>query len=336
VLYRKRFWVLEANAVISRKTWSEQMNRQTGSALSVDFDQARQFDPPIGVAVDVRPGIRRLVAPNPSPFTFRGTNTYIVGTGRVAIIDPGPDDHMHAEAIDRAVAGQTVVAVIATHTHRDHSPLARAVAARYDAPTYGFGPHSHVRPALPDEQERLGRSNDVLFNPDVVVEDGDRIEGDDWALTVVHTPGHTTNHICLAHEGTGALFSGDHVMGWSTTVVAPPDGSITDFVASLDKLASRDDRFYLPGHGDELANPAAFVRRLAAHRRQRGEAILDTLKAGERTIPNIVDRIYGRIDPRLSGAAGLTVLSYLEDFVGRGHVTAEGGPGMAGIFQLSS
>jgi glyoxylase-like metal-dependent hydrolase (beta-lactamase superfamily II) len=301
--------------------------------MSDDLPFERHFDPPIGVPETVAPGVRRLVAPNASPFTFRGTNTYIVGNGSVAVIDPGPDNPEHLAAIERAIEGETVAAVVVTHTHRDHSPLASMLAERHGAPTYGFGPHKPARPPHPGEDLRLDASNDTDFVPDVALADRDRIEGDGWSLVAVHTPGHTSNHICLELEGTGTLFCGDHVMAWSTTVVAPPDGSMADFMASLDKLAERHDTLYLPGHGGALREPARFVRLLALHRRQRETSILKRLKGGVRTIPDIVAQIYKGIDPALAGAAGLSVLAHIEDLIDRGLVVADGEPGLSAEYR---
>jgi len=301
--------------------------------MSDDLPFDRHFDPTPGVAEDTAPGVRRVLAPNPSPFTFRGTNTYVVGRGEVAVIDPGPDSPEHLAALERVLEGETVKAVVVTHTHRDHSPLAAEISRRYEAPTYGFGPHRPARPPHPGEDERLDASNDVDFVPDVALGEGDTVEAGDWSLTALHTPGHTSNHISLALEGTGTLFCGDHVMAWSTTIVAPPDGDMADFMASLDKLAERDDTLYLPGHGGVLREPQRFVRLLALHRRQRETSILKRLEAGDRSIPEIVARIYKGLDPKLRGAAGLSVLAHLEDLAGRGAVVVEEAPGLAGIYR---
>ena len=271
--------------------------------------------------------------PTYNTFTGRGTTTCIVGTGSVAIIDPGPDSEAHRAAIEKAVEGQTVTAVVVTHTHRDHSPLAPAIARAHGAKTYGFGPHRPARPPYPDEDLRLDASNDTDFAPDVALADGGRVEGDGWTLIAVHTPGHTSNHICLELEGTGTLFCGDHVMAWSTTIVAPPDGNMADFMASLEKLATRGDMLYLPGHGGALREPSRFVRLLALHRRQREASILKRLQAGEHTVPEIVSKIYKGLDPNLTTAAGLSVLAHIEDLMDRGLVVANGEPGFATEFR---
>ncbi len=303
--------------------------------MSDELPFEKDFDPPAGMPEEVVPGVRRVLAPNPSPFTFRGTNTYIVGRGDVAIIDPGPDDAAHKAALERAIEGETVSAVVVTHTHRDHSPLATAIARAHGAKTYGFGPHRPARPPHPGEDQRLDASNDTDFVPDAALPDGARVEGDGWALTAVHTPGHTSNHICLELDGTGTLFAGDHVMAWSTTIVAPPDGSMADFMASLEKLAERDDRLYLPGHGGALREPQRFVRLLALHRRQRETAILKRLQDGVHTIPAIVEQIYKGLDPRLFTAAGLSVLAHIEDLVERGAVACDGEPGLTATYRVA-
>lgn len=301
--------------------------------MSDDIPFNRNFDPRPGTVEDVAPGIRRILAPNPSPFTFRGTNTYLVGRGEVAVIDPGPDSPDHLAAIERALEGERVSAVIVTHTHRDHSPLARPLAAAHDAPTCGFGPHQPAREPLAGEDERLDASNDTEFRPDIVLADDGAIEGEGWRLTAVHTPGHTSNHISLALDGSGMLFCGDHVMGWSTTIVAPPDGRMADFMASLDRLAERDETLYLPGHGAPVPEPGRFVRLLALHRRQREAAILKRLAEGDRAIPDIVSAIYKGLDPRLTGAAGLSVLAHIEDLMERGAVVAAEGIGLGGLYR---
>lgn len=301
--------------------------------MSDDIPFNRDFDPEPGRVEAVTPGVRRILAPNPSPFTFRGTNTYIVGTGSVAVIDPGPDRPEHLAAIERALEGERVSAVIVTHTHRDHSPLARPLAAAHGAPTCGFGPHRPAREPHPGEDQRLDASNDTEFVPDVALADGDRVAGEGWALEAVHTPGHTSNHISLALEGTGILFCGDHVMGWSTTIVAPPDGHMADFMASLDRLVEREEDIYLPGHGAPVREPGRFVRLLALHRRQREAAILRRLAEGDRRIPEIVAHIYKGLDPRLVDAAGLSVLAHIEDLIGRGAVARAEGLGVAGSYR---
>ena len=287
----------------------------------MEFDT--RFDPAYGVALAVAPDVSRLTVNNPGPFTFHGTNTYLVGRDTLAIIDPGPIDEPHFEALMRAVAGRRVSHVVVSHTHRDHSPLAARLKDATGAILVGEGPHRAARPLRAGEANPLDASADVDFRPDLVVNDGDVIEGDGWSLEVVLTPGHTANHAAFGLAGSGALFSADHVMAWSTSIVAPPDGAMSDYMASLDKLLGRKDHLYLPGHGGPVTSPAAFVRGLKAHRKMRERAILERLRAGDRTIAEMVRAIYRDTDPRLHGAAGLSVLAHLEDLAGRGVVRAE-------------
>ena len=217
------------------------------------------------------PGIRRIVARNPSPFTFRGTGTYVVGDGEVAVIDPGPDLDEHVAALLAGLSGEQVTHILITHTHRDHSPAAAALKAATGAPTYGFGPHAGGKRGDPAVEE----GGDWDFTPDVTVHDGDAIAGAGWRFEAVHTPGHTSNHLCFALPDQGILFSGDHVMGWSTSVIAPPDGDMSAYMASLDKLLGRRDAVYWPTHGPAITEPQAHVRAFVAHRREREAGILD-------------------------------------------------------------
>ena len=270
-------------------------------------------EPPTGRIEQVRPGVRRLLAPNPSPFTYTGTQTYIVGEGRVAVIDPGPDLPDHVEALLAALEGEAVAAILCTHTHRDHSPAGRPLAAATGAAIVGCAPL-----AIEDEGPRADAAFDPDYVPDRVLGDGERVEGEGWALEAVATPGHTSNHLCLALAGEGVLFTGDHVMGWSTTVVAPPDGDMAAYMASLDRLLGRGDRVYYPAHGPAIADPHGHVRRLIGHRRMRERQILAQLEAGEGRISAMVTAIYEGLDPRLEGAAGRSVLAHLLDLEARG------------------
>jgi len=287
----------------------------------MEFDT--RFEPAYGTAIQVAPQVRRVTVNNPSPFTFHGTNTYLVGDHSLAVIDPGPVDDAHFEALMRAIAGRPVSHIVVSHTHRDHSPLAGRLQEATGAITVGEGPHRAARPLRSGESNPLDASADMEFVPDLAVGDGDILKGDGWALETVLTPGHTANHAAFALMDSGALFSADHVMAWSTSIVAPPDGAMSDYMASLDKLLGRQDQIYLPGHGGPVTSPAAFVRGLKAHRKMRERAILERLRAGDRTIPDMVRAIYRDTDPRLHGAAGLSVLAHLEDLVARGHVRAE-------------
>ena len=290
--------------------------------MAIEFDT--RFEPAHGQAVEVAPGVRRVTAGNPGPFTFHGTNSYIVGSDTLAVVDPGPEDEAHLQALLAAIGGRPVSHVFVSHTHRDHSPLARILAGETGARVFAEGPHRPARPLRIGETNPLDASADTEFSPDHALADDEIVQGDGWAIRTVLTPGHAANHAAFALEGPGILFSADHVMAWSTSIVAPPDGAMSDYMASLDKLVARDDRLYLPGHGGPVAKPSAFVRALRTHRRMRESAIVERLKAGDRTIPEIVRAIYAGTDPRLHGAAGLSVLAHLEDLVARGDVTADG------------
>lgn len=290
--------------------------------MAIEFDT--RFEPAHGQAVEVAPGVRRLTAGNPGPFTFHGTNSYIVGSDTLAVIDPGPEDEAHLQALLAAIGGRPVSHVFVSHTHRDHSPLARILARETGARVFAEGPHRPARALRIGETNPLDASADTEFSPDHALADDEIVQGDGWAIRAVLTPGHAANHAAFALEGTGILFSADHVMAWSTSIVAPPDGAMSDYMASLDKLGARGDRIYLPGHGGPVARPSAFVRALRTHRRMRESAIVERLKAGDRTIPDIVRAIYAGTDPRLHGAAGLSVLAHLEDLVARGDVAADG------------
>ena len=273
-----------------------------------------------GMEVDqVHPRVRRLLAPNPSPFTYTGTQTYIVGAGTVAVIDPGPDLPDHVEAILAATRGEEIAAILCTHTHRDHSPASRPLAAASGAPIVGCAPL-----AIEDDGPRADAAFDFDYAPGRVLADGEALDGPDWALRAVATPGHTSNHLCFALDGTGQLFTGDHVMGWSTTVVSPPDGDMALYMASLELLLGRDDRAYHPAHGPAVEAPHAYVRSLIAHRRKRERQILAQLEAGEGRIPAMVEAMYREIDPRLHPAAGRSVLAHLVDLERRGLARTEG------------
>ena len=263
--------------------------------------------------------VRRILAPNPSPFTFTGTQTYVVGVGEVAVIDPGPHDEAHVAALLAAVEGERVTAILCTHTHRDHSPASRPLAAATGAPIVGCAPL-----ALEDGGPRADAAFDFDYSPDRVLADGEALEGEGWRLEAVATPGHTSNHLCFALSGTGLLFTGDHVMGWSTTVVSPPDGDMTDYMASLERLRRRDDSVYLPAHGPPVGDPKDHLARLVEHRRMRERQILSHLEAGEGRIPAMVADMYRDVDARLHPAAERSVLAHLVDLKRRGLVRSEG------------
>jgi glyoxylase-like metal-dependent hydrolase (beta-lactamase superfamily II) len=302
--------------------------------MTLAFDA--RFAPAHGEAVSVAPNVVRVTANNPSPFTFHGTNSYVVGQDTLAFIDPGPDDTAHLDALLKAIAGHPVSHIFVSHTHRDHSPLAARLKAETGAPVLAEGPHRPARPLRIGEINPLDASADTDFAPDMALPDDTVIDGDGWRIRTVLTPGHAANHAAFALEGTGILFSADHVMAWATTIVAPPDGAMADYMQSLDKLTERGDRLLLPGHGGPVTKPATFMRGLKAHRKMRERAILERLKAGDRTIKTIVEAIYRETDPRLHGAAGLSVLAHLEDLVTRGLVSAEDDVSLDGIFRAAS
>lgn len=267
----------------------------------------------------LEPGIARLLAPNPSAFTFTGTQTYLVGESEVAVIDPGPDLSDHIEALVSAIAGRPVAAIMCTHTHRDHSPAAAPLARATGAPIVGCAPL-----ALEDVGPRADAAFDGDYAPDRVLADGEGVEVDGRRLTAVATPGHTSNHLCFADEGSGALFTGDHVMAWSTTVVVPPDGDMADYMASLGKLKDRDDRIYYPAHGPAAEKPSQLIRGMLGHRMQRERQILRILAKRPSAIPDIVAEAYPSLDPRLVLAAGGSVLAHLLDLERRGLVGTNG------------
>jgi glyoxylase-like metal-dependent hydrolase (beta-lactamase superfamily II) len=268
--------------------------------------QAATVDAPYAKTEELEAGIARVLAHNPSAFTYYGTQSYLIGTDQVAVIDPGPDLPEHIDALEQAIGGRPVAAIMCTHTHRDHSPAARPLAERISAPVIGCAPL-----ALETVGPRADASFDGDYSPDGVLEDGETLDVDGESVTVVATPGHTSNHLCFAYRG--ALFSGDHVMGWSTTVVVPPDGDMAAYMASLDKLRRRDDRAYYPAHGPAVANPQQYVRHLVGHRMQREKQILGLVGEKPRAIPDIVANAYPGLDPRLVPAAGGSVLAHLID-----------------------
>ena len=275
------------------------------------------MDAPYAKVEQLEPGIARVLAHNPSAFTYYGTQTYLVGAREVAVVDPGPDLPEHLDALEQAIGGRAVAAIMCTHTHRDHSPASRPLAERTGAPIVGCAPLT-----LETVGPRADASFDGDYAPDRVLEDGGDVEVDGKRITAVGTPGHTSNHLCFAYEG--ALLSGDHVMGWSTTVVVPPDGEMAAYMASLDKLRQRDDRVYYPAHGPAVTNPKQYVRHLMGHRMQREKQILRLVGEAARPIPDIVANAYPGLDPRLTAAAGGSVLAHLLDLERRGLVEQQG------------
>src|SRR5262247_2852803 len=304
--------------------------------MSNDIPFDKRLDLVPGRVEEVVPGVRRVLANNPSPFTFKGTVSYIVGRGRVAIIDPGPLDEAHIAALLAAVRGETVTHIFVTHTHRDHSPAVPRIKAATGAVVLAEGPHRPARPLHVGEAPRLDASNDTDFRPDRALHDGEVIAGPGWTIEAVATPGHTANHMAFALKEADLLFSGDHVMAWSTPVVAPPDGAMSDYMASLHKLARRSEPIYLPGHGGIVREAPAFVQHYIRHRQGREASILHRLAKGEADIPTIVRAIYIGLDARLIKAAGLSVLAHLEDLVTRQLVVTDGAPSIDGRYRVAT
>jgi glyoxylase-like metal-dependent hydrolase (beta-lactamase superfamily II) len=290
----------------------------------------RDFDFEYGRCDQVSPLIRRVVARNPGPFTFTGTGTYIVGRGAVAVIDPGPDDPEHLEALRRAVAGEQVTHVLVTHTHADHSPLARPFAQSQGAPVFAARP-----PGAADRPEASTEEDvDAAFFPDVVLAGGEQVSGPGWTLEALATPGHASNHLAFALLEENALFPGDHVMGWSTTVVAPPDGDMSAYYQSLDRVAARGFSTLWPTHGPPVVEPAPFLAAYKAHRLERERQILRRIEAGRTTIAEMVPEIYAQVDPRLWPAAAQSVLAHLLHLHREGVVEADPEPGPQARFRL--
>ena len=283
--------------------------------------------------VEVSPLVRRMLQPNSGPFTFRGTNTYVVGRGDVAVIDPGPADEGNLAALLEALAGERVRHIVVTHTHRDHSPLAAALRRATGAPIVGCAPHRAARALAEGEIAKLDAANDLDYAPDHALADGEAVRGEGFALVAVATPGHTMNHLAFHLPEENALFSGDHVMAWSTSIVAPPDGSMSAYMASLDALRRRADAIYWPGHGGPVAEPQRYVRALLGHRRQREAGILARLAERAMTIPQIVELNYSGLDPRLKGAAALSTFAHVEDLVARGLVASDGALTLEAIYR---
>jgi glyoxylase-like metal-dependent hydrolase (beta-lactamase superfamily II) len=281
----------------------------------------RAFEPRYGELVRVTPLISRLVAHNPGPFTFKGTGVYIVGDKDVAVIDPGPDLPEHVAALKRVLEGKRVSHILVTHCHADHSPAAKPLKEWSGAATYAFGPHGSGR----DENDaKVEAGGDMDFVPDVRVKDGERIVGSSFTFECVHTPGHTSNHMCYALKEEKALFTGDHIMGWSTTVVTPPDGDMAQYMASVQKLLERDDKTLYPTHGAPVTEPKPFLAAYLEHRYERERQVLACIGEGLDTIPAMVARIYAAVDKGLHAAAGRSVLAHLIQLERQGRVTHSG------------
>ena len=296
------------------------------------FNRELEFE--YGAPAQVTPLIRRVVAHNPSAFTLHGTGTYIIGRGRdVAVIDPGPDDVAHVEALLAALDGETVTHLVITHTHRDHSPAAAALKAATGAKTYGFGPHGSGRPDAEGRGEDVEEGGDADFDPDVRMSDGDVITGEGWTLEAVYTPGHTSNHLCFDLREEATLFPGDHVMGWSTTIVSPPDGDMKRYMESLDKLTHRDEKLYWPTHGPAIQRPQDHVRGLIGHRENREAQITACLADGVGRIPVMVARMYTDVPQFLHKAAERSLLSHLIHMVETERVATDGRPRSDSVYR---
>lgn len=272
-----------------------------------------------GEVARVSPRIQRVIAENPGPFTYLGTGVYIIGTDDVAVIDPGPPIQRHFDALKRALNGRRVTHVFTTHTHLDHSPLAHPLAKWAGCKVYG-----RPDPAAPHEDMKLEEGGETGFTPDVLVNDGDVFSGDGWTLEAITTPGHMSNHVCYALKEENALFSGDHIMGWSTTVISPPDGNMRQYFASLDKIRVRGFSTLWPTHGPPVTDVTPFIDAYAAHRRAREAAIMERMKAGDTLIPEMVKVIYKDIDQRLHAPAAHSVLAHVIQLVEEGRVVADG------------
>ena len=282
----------------------------------------REFEAKYESEVRVSPLISRIVADNPGPFTFKGTGVYIVGKDEVAVIDPGPDDASHVDALKRALEGRRVTHILVTHTHADHSPAAKPLKEWSGAKTYAFGPHGSGKL---DDGVRVEEGGDMQFVPDMRVKDGEIIKGNGFTFECVFTPGHTSNHMCYALKEENALFTGDHVMGWSTTVVTPPDGDMAQYMASVKKLMARDDAILYPTHGAPVTDPKPFLAAYLEHRLDREKQIVACIRDGLTTIPQMVARMYADVDKRLHPAASRSVLAHLIQLENENRAVNDGG-----------
>jgi glyoxylase-like metal-dependent hydrolase (beta-lactamase superfamily II) len=297
--------------------------------VQIPYRRELEFD--YGSVSQIAPGIRRVIANNPGPFTFHGTGTYILGTGNVAVIDPGPDDEEHIGAILAALDGETISHILVTHTHMDHSPGCRPLQALTGAPTYAYGPHGAGKL---EQGVQVEEGGDMDFTPDHLVKHGDIIQGGDWTVECVYTPGHTSNHMCFALQEQKALFTGDHVMGWSTSIISPPDGDMAAYMQSLELLLERDDAVYWPTHGPSIIDPKTHVRAYIAHRIEREEQILKCIDEGTHNIRDMVPLMYRDTPEFMYPAAARSVLAAMENLLGKGQVVADGEePSMDSVYR---
>lgn len=294
--------------------------------MEIPFVRELEFE--YGLVSRLSPLVRRVIAHNPGPFTFHGTGTYIIGNGEVAVVDPGPNQAAHVEALVEALDGETVSHLLVTHTHRDHSPAAAPLKALTGAPTLAFGRHPRIEGA-----ERVEEGADYEFAPDMTLVDGELVRGSGWTMEVLHTPGHTSNHLCFSLREEHALFCGDHVMGWSTTVIAPPDGDMRAYLLSLRRLLQHDERVYYPTHGAPIHQPQEMVRAFIAHREARERQVLACLADDVKVIPEMVHRMYPGLDRRLLRAAGCSVLAHLLLLVEEGRAGCDGPPTLESIYR---
>lgn len=305
--------------------------------MAVEIPYRRELEFEYGVVERVAPGIRRVIARNPGPFTFHGTGTYIIGEGSVAVVDPGPAMPEHVDALLGALEGEHISHVLVTHCHMDHSPACALLRDHSDAPTYAYGPHGSGRGVddASDDDVRIEEGADHDFAPDHAVRHGEVIEGDGWSVECVYTPGHTSNHMCFQYREEKALFSGDHVMGWSTSVISPPDGDMSAYMASLELLLERDDAIYWPTHGPAITDPKPHVRAFIAHRREREEQILRCVRAGHERIMDMVPRMYSGLAEFMYPAAGRSVFAAVIHMVEQGRLVCDGVPAMDSSYRVA-
>ncbi len=300
--------------------------------MAVEIPYRRKLDFEYGKAEVLAPGIRRVIANNPSPFTFHGTGTYILGTGKVAVIDPGPDDEAHIDAILACLDGETVSHILVTHTHMDHSPGCRLLQAKTGAPTYAYGPHGAGKI---EQGVQVEEGGDMEFDPDHLLTHGEIIQGGDWSVECVYTPGHTSNHLCFQLREQKALFTGDHVMGWSTSIISPPDGDMADYILSLELLLERDDEIYWPTHGPCIDEPKAHVQAYIAHRLEREQQIVACIQGGTFKIREMVPLMYKDTPEFMYPAAARSVLAAMENLIKKGSVEGSNGVTMDSDYSLA-